>query len=499
MRDFVSADYAITASSPCLPDVPYNQVRVRDVQMDMSKLSQRALVLSAILALAAVVLPDVTALSAQPVTVPTLVIRGIDVLPMDRDTVLRNHDVVIAGRRIVSIGPARTTYQRGVTTIDGHGQFLIPGLWDVHVHALDLPPETRQLLLRHGVTSMRDMGSRSDSLPARRRALNDGTLDTPGLWAVGPLLDGPRQRWSHAIAWHLTRPEDAAPAIDSLVRLGVDFVKVYNTLSRDTYLALVEAAGRRNLPVVGHIPFAVTAAEAARAGQRSLEHAGPEVSTLDCVDKGHARFSALLGTWGAQGYGAYLAGLDTLYRTRDAACVRNLMALYHAQGTFVVPTIVNAIKDSATIDRPALALLDAMGQQGCEATIAAFHRATDTQRVAYHRAFLDDVKALHEAGVTLVAGTDFPNPCVVPGASLHDELAWLVRAGLSPYEALRAATVNAARLIGAADSLGTLRPGMLADAVMLSADPRQRIGATTTTIVAVLQNGRVVYRRDQTR
>lgn len=471
--------------------------------MPTAALPALSLALRVVAMFACALAPDVDALAAQPdaqsAATPTLIIRGINVLPMDRDTVLRNHDVIIAGRRIAAIVPARSTQPRGVTTIDGRGQFLIPGLWDAHVHALDMPSETLRLLVAHGITSMRDMGSRSDSLPARRKALRDSAHSGPRLWAVGPLLDGPRQRWSHAIAWHLTRAEDAAPAVDSLARLGADFVKVYNTLSRDTYLAVVEAAKTRNLPVVGHIPFAVAASDAARAGQQSLEHAGPDVTTLDCVANGRNRYPALLGMWGAQGYGAYLAGLDTLRRERDPACVRDLMTLYRAQGTFVVPTMVNAIKDSATINRAALALVDSAARKSCEATVAQFHRATDSQRNGYHRGFLDDVKALHDAGVTLVTGTDFPNPCVVPGASLHSELAWLVRAGLSPYESLRAATVNAARLMGAADSLGTLRSGMLADAVILSADPRMRIDATTS-ISTVIQNGRVLYRRrDSTR
>lgn len=451
-------------------------------------------VLRVALLLAVTLMPPVNIVAAQTSPAPTLIIRGINVLPMDRDTVLSNHDVVIAGSRIVSIVPARSVQPRGVPTINGSGRFLIPGLWDAHVHALDLPRATLQQLLVHGVTSMRDMGSRGDSLPARRAAIRSNAFNAPRLWAVGPLLDGPRQRWSHAIAWHLARPEEAGPAVDSLARLGADFVKAYNTLSRETYLALVEAAKRQGLPVVGHIPFAVTAAEVARAGQRSIEHAGPELTTLDCVVGGRARYPALLGTWGARGYGPYLAGLDTLHRNRDASCVRDQLALYRTQGTYVVPTIVNAIKDSATVNRPALALLDSASRASCDGTLAAFHLATGSQRASYHRAVLGDVKALHDAGVTLVTGTDFPNACVVPGASLHDELAWLVRAGLSPYAALRTATVNAARLMSASDSLGTLRPGMLADAVILSANPRQRIGATTS-IVAVLQKGRVVFSR----
>lgn len=415
---------------------------------------------------------------------------------MDRDTILLDRDVLIAGNRIVAIVPASRHAPTGVSTIDGTGKYVIPGLWDSHVHALDLPIEVAQRLLAFGITSVRDMGSLGDSLPFRRAAWQSMPSGTPRLWAAGPLIDGPRQRWSHAIAWHLTDPTGAEQVVDSLTRLGADFVKVYNTLSRPSYLALAAAATQRGLPIAGHLPFTVSTSDALAVGQRSFEHAGPELVSLDCVVDGKARYSRLLGVWGARGYGAYLAGLDSLRRDREPGCTRNLQAQLAERGAFIVPTIVNAIRDSLTVNWRALAQVDSASRAACDGTIEMFHAATDAQRQRYHQDFLEDVGTLHRRGATLVAGTDFPNACVVPGASLHDELAWLTRAGMAPYEALRAATVNAARLVAADDSLGTLRPGMLADLVVLSDDPRRDVRAVAS-IVAVVKDGRVVFRRDQ--
>lgn len=339
------------------------------------------------------------------------------------------------------------------------------------------------------------MGSLADSLPLRRAVWQSLPTGAPRLWAAGPLIDGPRQRWSHAIAWHLTDPTGAEQMVDSLSRLGADFVKVYNTLSRASYFALAAAATQRGLPIAGHLPFTVGTSDALSVGQRSFEHAGPELVTLDCVVDGKARYARLLGVWGARGYGAYLAGIDSVRRDRALDCTQNLQALLAEQGAFIVPTVVNTIKDSLTINRRALARVDSATRTACDGTVESFHAATDAQRERYHQDFLEDVGALHRLGVTLVAGTDFPNACVVPGASLHDELAWLTRAGLTPYEALRAATVNAARLVAADGSLGVLRPGMLADLVVLSDDPRRDIRAVAS-VVAVVKDGRVVFRRD---
>lgn len=461
----------------------------------MSRLSPSRLL--RITGMAASLLLPATVMPAQEGPTPTLVIRRVNVIPMDRDTVLLDRDVLIAGNRVVAIVPASRNAPVGVSTIDGAGMFVIPGLWDAHVHALDLPNEVAQRLLAHGITSVRDMGSLGDSLHVRRAAWRASPSRAPRLWAAGPLIDGPRQRWSHAIAWHLTDPNGAEQVVDSLSRLGADFVKVYNTLSRPSYVALAAAATRRGLPIAGHLPFTVSVRDALGVGHRSFEHAGPELLTLDCVLEGKARYSRLLGVWGARGYGAYLAGLDSLRAARTPDCTRDLQALLAEREAFVVPTVVNTIRDSLTVDWRAIAQLDSTARAACDGTVAMFHAAQNVERRRYHDDFLEDLGTLHRGGVTLVAGTDFPNACVVPGASLHDELVWLTRAGLTPYEALRAATVNAARLVAAEDSLGAVRPGMLADLVVLSDDPRRDIRAVAR-IRAVVKDGRVVFPRDET-
>jgi hypothetical protein len=295
-------------------------------------------------ALAALLLMPGSAISAQDAPTPTLVIRRVSVLPMDRDTLLADRDVLIAGNRIVAIVPAARTAPTGVPMLDGTGKYVIPGLWDAHVHALDMSIEVAQRLVAFGITSVRDMGSLGDSLPGRRAAWQALHSSAPRLFAAGPLIDGPRQRWSQANAWHLTDPSGADVVVDSLARLGADFVKVYNTLSRPSYLALVAAAKRRGLPIVGHLPFTVSTTDAVDVGQRSFEHAGPELVTLDCVADGKARYSRLLGAWGARGYGAYLAGLDTLRGERAPSCTRSLQALLAERGAIIVPTIVTFSK-----------------------------------------------------------------------------------------------------------------------------------------------------------
>ncbi len=423
-----------------------------------------------------------------PVDEVTLAIQEVNVVPMDGDRVLRDRTVLVAGDRIVWIGGGGVSLPSSARVVDGRGRYLIPGLWDMHVHTLGNADAFFPLFLAHGVTGVRDMGGFVDSLLAVRERLRSGALAGPRLMAAGPLLEGPRHRWSHAIALHLDSPDQARESVNALAEVDVDFLKVYSAVSKDVYLALVRTARERALPFAGHIPFAISAGEASDAGQASLEHAGLDVTSLDCVRDGGTRFRTLLGIWGFEGYEAYLRGMLALRSERDQDCVEALYGRYRENATWVTPTIVNAIKDSASLTWDALSYLSTQDRMACRATVRSFEEASDEVRRRWHRAFLDDVAALHHAGVSLLAGTDVPNPCVVPGASIHDELEWLVRAGLTPYEALKSATVNPAVFFGS-DSIGVIRPGLLADMVLLDENPLDDIRATRA-VTAVVLGGR---------
>lgn len=424
----------------------------------------------------------------------TLAIVGVNVVPMTRDTVLRGQTVLVRDGRIARIGPVdAVAVPAGVRTIDAAGGYLVPGLWDMHVHTLSRSAEFFPLFIAHGVTGVRDMGGYLDSLHAVRARLSAGLAPAPRVFAAGPLLDGPRQRWSHAIAWHLESPEQARAAVDSLARAGVDFIKVYSTLSPAVYDALAAAARTRRLPFVGHVPLEVSAAAASDAGQASLEHGALDITLGDCAPDARGRARRLLGVWGRDGYGPYIQGKLALRGERDPACAAELYARYRRNGTHVVPTIVNELKDSATVDWAALQYADSASQAACRGTVEDFHQADARTRREHHAAFVQDVGALHRAGVPLLAGTDVPNPCVVAGASLHRELERLVQAGLTPYQALRSATADAARFLGAGDSLGIVAEGAAADLVLLDANPLDDI-RNTRRIRLVVRAGAVLDR-----
>jgi imidazolonepropionase-like amidohydrolase len=395
--------------------------------------------------------------------------------------------VLIRGNRIASIG--RSEAPPGTTIVDGRGKFLIPGLWDLHVHTT--VPGGEGLLgmyVASGVTGVRDM---NDSFPAVKRwreRIAAGTLLGPRIVAAGPYLEGGWVPIPHIV---VKSPEAGRAGVDSLARLGVDFVKVHNRLSRASYLAIADEVKRRRWVFAGHLPDSVTIVEAADAGQRSLEHliGFPSI----CSD---AEREALKPAHPIQQFMGACAATDPTPDFMHLA----------ASGTWVVPTLtvmyaVSQLPDTVLSNdstnrwrsRELRRLEKLMMTMPTNVTPAAGEvgRRIFAKRVAL-------VGALHRAGVRLLTGTDAPGTGVFPGMSLHDELAFFVQGGVPPLAALRAATYEPARYLNALDSLGTVEPGKVADLVLLDADPLQDI-RNTRRIAAVMYDGHLLTAAARTR
>ena len=216
-----------------------------------------------------------TMLAATPAPAQQLTITHANVVDVATGKIQPDMTVIISGKRISKVGPsARTTPQGKI--VDGTGQYLMPGLWDMHTHVyfdgtaaagtdLILP-----LLLANGVTGIRDMGSELEAVLQARAAVAAHRLPGPRLVVSGPMLDGPKSPYKASLA--IATPEDGRKAVDQLKARGVDFIKVQSLVPRDAYFAIAERAKTVGLPLDGHVPDAVRATEAMAAGQRSFEH-----------------------------------------------------------------------------------------------------------------------------------------------------------------------------------------------------------------------------------
>ena len=388
----------------------------------------------------------------------------VSVATMESPTLATHQTVLVRGDSIVAVG-ANVTVPVDAQRIDGHGKVLIPGLHDMHVH-LDGTRGMLALFVAHGVTTVRNMAGSPRTIALRERVAK-GDLLGPTIKTAGPFVDGPRPRWESSDV--VATPADAERVIAEQAATGYDFVKVYNGLSPEAYDAVVAAARAHGLRVAGHVPFAVPLAHVLAMGQDSIEHLTGYAEAIERSDSPvrHAKRSAttLIQRW--------------LYA--DPAKLSDVAAATARSGTWNVPTLVTAaVYDELWRGQtPTADDLDTVSpdwRARWDPKHSPKHLAAAVKAVATKsgdrslQGELGVVKELVAAGAPLLAGTDTPNPYVVPGASLHQELALFVAAGLSPYAALRTATIDAADFLKDPRG-GRITAGARADLVLLDADP----------------------------
>ena len=398
--------------------------------------------------------------------------------------------VVVEGNRITAVETeGRARIPPNAVVIDGRGKFLIPGLWDMHVHTFfgDWVPGGREvtlpLFLANGVTGVRDMGSDLDPVLAARRDTARGSLVGPRMVASGPMLDGPKTPFPAAIA--IATPEDGRRAVEKLAGRGVDFIKIQSYVPRDAYFAIAEECRKRKIVFAGHVPDAIRASEAANAGQKSFEH------LIGIFEGGSTAEDAFLR--GPKGPGRFLETYDA---AREAALIALLAerrvwqcpTLFWERGQWLVDAI-DVTKDPNARYAPA-----SWREKSWPKFAAGIVKDLDTDPLPVRERFVEHelgiVKRLHRAGVPFLAGTDTPAGVgVLPGFSLHQELRRFVDAGFTPLEALQTATIHPARFLDRLDDFGTVAKGKVADLVLLDANPLDDIG-NTRRIAAVIANGR---------
>jgi imidazolonepropionase-like amidohydrolase len=396
--------------------------------------------------------------------------------------------------------------------VEAAGRFLVPGLWDMHTHTLDRWRWAFALHVANGVTGIRDLATSVPLADLRRlRAdVSTGVVTGPRFVTAGPLIDGPGSARRYL---SVGTAGEARAAVDSLHGEGADFIKVYDRLPRDAFRAVVEAAERHGLPVVGHVPEAFDDPwEAIAAGMRSVEHSD-QLHLLCAADRpGIMRLLWRSDTLRARGDTAGANELVTRagrlrFTSYDPALCEARGRALASRGTWFTPTLTLQLQSGMPpVDVPAdsvfadpqyrylpRSVLEAWRRRyaAAAADTSARNRGLAREEV---RQTLAKVGDLFRGGTGILAGTDGSAPFQVFGFNLHDELEWLVRAGLTPLAALQAATINPSSFLGRADESGTIEPGKLADLVLLDANPLLDI-SNTRRIHAVVLNGRLLPRR----
>lgn len=451
-----------------------------------------------------------------PAVASELALVGVTHVDVRQGVARADQTVLVEEDRITAVGPRATVeIPPSAREIDGRGLFVMPGLWDMHVHLANrddwqLATRSVRLHLAHGVVGVRDMGSDFEQIERLRQEMTAGRLDGPTIVAAGPFIDGAQE--ASAVVFPVADAEEARGAVRQLEARGVDFIKVQAKLSQEAYLAIAAEAKTLGLPFAGHVPDVLNGDQASDAGQRSIEHLSPALPSDASLLLASAKDEPSLRQ--------ELLALEAAARDPDTdrqawvsrrrALQRHLVEGWDKQkaealfrrlsdnGTWVTPTLVWSLtylpRGQEDIE-PAIPLQffpkDAVARW--QERRRAYVEQAGEETLALNRAMaqrsLDLVALLKAADVPVLAGTDSYDAFVLPGFSLHQELELLVRAGLTPSEALATATFNAAAYLEQTERRGTIEKGKVADLVLLRANPLEDI-RNTRAVEAVVQAGR---------
>ena len=458
---------------------------------------------------------SLAALTAQPCPAgPATLVRGVTVIDVGAGAHQKS-DLLLRGDRIAELRPSgELIAPAGAKIIEASGLFAIPGLWDMHIHLTSPGLEDRvlKLLVANGVTSVRDTGGELEAVLAIRERANRVGEVAPRVWVAGPILDGKPRAWrghgSSSGMIEVDSEQQAIELVDTLSARAVDFIKVYEMLRPNVFRAVVKRAHEHGLRVTAHVPIRMTTIETLDAGLDGIEHLrGIE---FDCAEEPAALLAqrvAIMDAWDSDDRGYALRRKvhatvrpDALTSQSPANC-GGLVDRFADQGTWHTPTlhfvafrVLRFYEDSHWID-PLRYLPEDIRAQRME-MLADFKDLSKYKEWETHGEWaMHTVARLHQAGATLMTGTDSPGFIFMPGFSLHDELEALVRAGLTPLAALQAATITPARFFDVDDQLGTIEAGKLADLVLLEEDPLSDV-SNTRRIAAVIVKGRLLDRKE---
>jgi imidazolonepropionase-like amidohydrolase len=419
---------------------------------------------------------------AAPPAVETLAFVGVTVIPMDEERRVLDQTVLVAEGKIAAIGPrAEVAIPEGARRVDGNGKFLLPGLVDAHAH-LD---SAAALILNvaAGVTLVRNMWGTPLTLHWRAE-IERGARLGPTIVTAGPIVDGEPPVWSGATVVETAAEAQATVAAQEAA--GYDFVKIYNNVSLPAYDAILAAAHAAGMPVDGHVPTHVPLAHALAAGQRTIEHLTGWLVALQRRD------SPFFGT-------TALPHRRHLAEHVDESLLPSLVAQAASAHVWQCPTLTvdqwfaPPAEQARQAARPEMQFVAPW--QLAEWRVPEKAPPAEYAKNARAQQLLGRiVHALSDAGVRVLAGTDAPNPFVAPGFGLHRELENLVAAGLTPYQALRAATIDAAELLGFRGVRGVVATGARADLLLVERDPLSDV-RNAATIAGVMVRGHWLDRR----
>lgn len=430
---------------------------------------------------------------------------------------LDHQTVIIQNGKISKVSPtASLTLSKENNIIDGNGKYLIPGLWDAHVHFAyieELAPSMFDLFLGYGITSVRDTGGRIDFVKSWKEKALENPTDAPRLMIAGPLLDGLPNVYDGSDPGHpplsvgLGSVDDVIAKVNELETQGIDLLKAYEMLSEEQFITVAKMGKEKGLKVTGHVPLSMDVMSASNAGLNSMEHMrNLELSCASNADELLRERIELLelekNTEGAALRSKiHQQQRETAVHNYDENKADEILATLAKNDTWQIPTLtLNTGMSNRHFSKPALLetfkyLPDSV-EKNWKNSIASLEKMEVTPfQDEYAKWSTAMVGKIHAAEIPIMAGTDTPIFFLTPGYSLHEELVSLVKAGLSPIEAIKSATVNPAKYFKMENELGLVKENMWADLILLDANPLEDIN-NTKSIHTVIKQGKVYHREE---
>ena len=407
-------------------------------------------------------------------------ITNVNIVDVNTGQILINKTIAIDNNRITAIYDKEIFGSTATIVIDGNGKYLIPGLWDMHAHYkwshVDLDP----LLIANGITGIREMWGDMPAFVEIPKKIQQEGLVSPDVYLSGDLIDGNPPSFP-AGCLVVSTPFEAVDAVKKQIDKNVDFIKVYSSLTEECFLAIAKEAKKRNITFAGHIPNRVSIYKAIEAGMASSEHLYGFLNACSSVDTSN---EVLISTFSDKRF--------------DSICSVLAKSSMWLCPTLTVNRAMSYLNDSIFINDNRIAylpgyVLEIWNQKMNPYSKSQIDNFANSTRVRYLFE-LSLIGKMNEKGVKFLAGTDFPNPYVFPGFSLHDELSLMVKGGMPILDALRSATKNPAIFMNKKAYFGSIEVGKLASLVLLNKNPLDNI-ENTKTIETVILRGKVYNRR----
>ncbi|MFD0797468.1 amidohydrolase family protein [Maribacter chungangensis] len=425
-----------------------------------------------------------------------ILLKNGNVIDLETGTIAVQNVLITDGKILKLLPPEDLTTVSAMQTIDATDQFILPGFWDNHVHfrggdsVIEANKDFLTLFMANGITTVRDAGGDlTTSVMEWKASIASGALLGPTIYTSGPKIDGPNSTWAGSL--EVSDITDIEIALDSLESIPVDFIKLYDSrITGEHYLNTLKAAEKRNLISSGHMPFTVTLDETIDAGVDAVEHLYYIMKGCSANEKEITERLAKkeIGFWDA---------MPLLMESYADTTAQKTFTKLKTNAIYVVPTlhigeILSYLDEVNHENDPYLSFMD----DGIVATyngrVQRALNASEQQtkdRKALQRFFGELAKSLHDSGVGLLAGSDSGafNSYTYPGISLHEELAQMVRLGISPLEALKTSAYNGARFLKKDSDYGNIAAGKIADIVILKGNPLQDISQTQNISMVIKQ------------